>query len=277
MLGIIGFAGNVGLIIAVITYVGSEKQRRNAEVLNAWQTLTSAHGQAGSGGRIQALEFLNASPGANWRRKFPWFCAPLPLCTWTPESLAGIDLSVEPADTADIAEAEPADTAEVDKESTSEESGDVAAIGQENPSVAVVFQTNETPGRVYLAGIQLPKADLVLANLQDADLVLANLQDADLTSANLQDAYLESANLKGSIFLATDLRITRNLIQQVLENDNSPLICNSPLPEGIEIEGGKDRDCDKLADVLLSRYPRRFRSLESAEEYVNQQKTITWE
>lgn len=33
----------------------------------AWQTITSAHGQSGSGGRIKAIEFLNSRP---WR--FPW-------------------------------------------------------------------------------------------------------------------------------------------------------------------------------------------------------------
>jgi hypothetical protein len=93
LISLLGVVGNIGILIAVVSYVGSEKQRRDAEVLNAWQTLTSAYGQSGSGGRIQALEFLNASPGANWRRRFPWFCAPLPLCTWPQESLAGIDLT----------------------------------------------------------------------------------------------------------------------------------------------------------------------------------------
>jgi hypothetical protein len=71
LLEILGIIGNTGIILAALTYIGSEKQRRNAEVLNAWQTLTSAYGQEGSGGRIQALEFLNASPGTHWRRKFP--------------------------------------------------------------------------------------------------------------------------------------------------------------------------------------------------------------
>ena len=57
LLEILSLIGNVGLIIAVATYVGSEKQRRDAEVLNAWQTLTSAHGQTGNGPRRRALEF----------------------------------------------------------------------------------------------------------------------------------------------------------------------------------------------------------------------------
>ena len=98
ILSLLGLIGNLGLIIAVATYIGSEKQRRDAEVLNAWQTITSAYGQSGSGGRMQALEFLNASPGANWRRKFPWFCAPFDLCVWERENLSGINLSVPDGD-----------------------------------------------------------------------------------------------------------------------------------------------------------------------------------
>ena len=50
LLGLLGLMGNVGIIVAVTTYIGSEKQRRDAEVLNAWQTITNASGQAGSGG-----------------------------------------------------------------------------------------------------------------------------------------------------------------------------------------------------------------------------------
>ncbi|MEM9809091.1 MAG: hypothetical protein AAF959_27875, partial [Cyanobacteria bacterium P01_D01_bin.56] len=45
LIEIIGIVGNISIIIAVLTYVSSEKQRRDAEVLNAWQTITSAHGQ----------------------------------------------------------------------------------------------------------------------------------------------------------------------------------------------------------------------------------------
>ena len=74
LLSLLGLIGNVGLIIAVGMYIGSEKQRRDAEVLTAWQTITNAYSQPGDGGRIHALEFLNASPrnreddypGANW-------------------------------------------------------------------------------------------------------------------------------------------------------------------------------------------------------------------
>ncbi|WP_367279233.1 pentapeptide repeat-containing protein [Thermoleptolyngbya sp. M55_K2018_002] len=52
-------------------------------------------GKAGTEGRILALEFLNASPGANWRLHFPWICISEDwLCSkWEPESLDGVDLA----------------------------------------------------------------------------------------------------------------------------------------------------------------------------------------
>lgn len=385
-LSFLGLIGNVGLIIGVITYIGSEKQRRDAEVLNAWQTLTSAHGQSGSGGRIQALEFLNASPGANWRRKFPWFCAPLPLCTWPSESLAGINLSVEPGDMIGVDRGR-ASTAKI---------RDRAAIEQESSSTNEP-QPSEVPERVYLVRIQLPEATLENANLQNANLRNANLQNAnlgeanlqnailweanlqdtylwkvnlqnvvlwnvnlqdadatrarlrgarlenvnlqdaalirsnlqdtelirsnlrgadlaevnlqgaflrqvnlqgaDLRSANLQGAFLEQvnlqgadlgdpsnsnifrreANLQGTIFLSTDLRNTVNLRKQALEGSNPPLICNSPLPENIEIKDGKDRDCDQMSSVLIKRYPSNFGSLENAEALVKEIRKKTWD
>lgn len=175
LLSLLGVVGNVGLIIAVGMYIGSEKQRRDTEVLTAWQTLTNAHGQPGNGGRIHALEFLNASPrnqeydypGANWRRR----ASCLWICTWKPESLAGIDLS-----------AEPINTPEPDTQETSPD--------DEKP--------NNDIRSVYLSNIQLPGADLWHANLEGADLVLANLEGADLWHVNLEGAFLRQANLEGA-------------------------------------------------------------------------------
>lgn len=92
-LEILDLLSKIGVLIVVFTYIGTEKQRRDTEIYNSWQTITSAYDQPGNGGRIRALEFLNASPEAHWRRKFPWFCTPHPICTWPKESLEGINLS----------------------------------------------------------------------------------------------------------------------------------------------------------------------------------------
>ena len=163
LLEILGIVGNIGIVVGLLSYVGSEKQRRDAEVFNAWQTITSAYGQAGSGGRIQALEFLNASPGANWRRKFPWFCTPLPLCTWPAENLDGIDISVK----------------------------------AEN-STSVDNQLGESILGAYLSKVQLPNARLIAANMKGANLEWSNLKDVNLEAANLIQANLRGANLESS-------------------------------------------------------------------------------
>ncbi|MDB9525301.1 pentapeptide repeat-containing protein, partial [Oscillatoria sp. CS-180] len=140
-------------------------------------------------------------------------------------------------------------------------------------------------------------ADLRSANLRIANLSSASLRNADFSNAYLRNAYLSNADLFGtnlsnadlfgtnlrntdlirSIFLATDLKTVRNLTVQQLTGEAPPLICNSPLPEGIEFEGGKDRDCDKLPAVLLERYPSRFETLEEAETYLEEQRQKEWE
>ena len=247
LLTLLGIVGNIGIIIAVITYIGTEKQRRDAEILNAWQTITSAHGQSGNGGRIRALEFLNASPGANWRRKFPWFCSPHPLCTWSRESLQGINLSVDVAKN----------------------------ISSVNKNEEIVRTTG-----VYLRGIELPYADLEGANLERADLWFANLEGADLVRANLEGAYLVKANLEGASLLAANLEGANvggaNLEKASLEGANlegasllaanlegaslreanlegaslreanleKAKVCQTILPENLTVDS--NRDCEEL-------------------------------
>lgn len=185
ILSLLGVIGNLGLILGVVTYIGSEKQRREAEVLSAWQTITSAYGQAGSGGRIQALEFLNASPGANWRRKFPWVCAPLKLCLWAPESLAGINLTVPG------------------------ESQERVYLGGINLEEAILTDANLKGA--FLLGANLEGASLRDANLRGVSLIRANLTEADLIGANLTGASLDSANLTGAKLCRTTLPKKINL------------------------------------------------------------------
>ena len=174
LLSLLGIIGNVGIIIAVFTFIGIEQQRRDAEVLNAWQILTSADGQAGSGGRTQALEFLNASPGSHWRRRVS--C--LWLCSWPAESFEDINLSVE---------VESAGLPLSDK------------LGSVHDSLS-----ESTPG-VYLREIQLPEARLIKAKLQGANLFRANLEGANLFAANLEGANLLEANLQGADLLEANL------------------------------------------------------------------------
>ncbi|MEM9485300.1 MAG: pentapeptide repeat-containing protein [Cyanobacteria bacterium P01_F01_bin.116] len=231
LLSLLGVIGNVGLIIAVGMYIGSEKQRRDAEKFAAWQTITNAQGQPGSGGRKEALEFLNASspskdyklwkslsasfrdekykeyPGANWRRRA--IC--LWLCTWAGASLEGIDLTA----------------------------------------------TGET---VYLKDVQLPDAQLGKANLAGADLRDANLQDAQLWDAKLQNAFLWNANFQGAFFEDANLAgaelTNTNFVNANLEGAKNlkpeqisqAKLCATKLPPDISLD--PNRDCEELGIEL---------------------------
>ncbi|AOW99441.1 hypothetical protein BJP34_08205 [Moorena producens PAL-8-15-08-1] len=81
LLEILGLVGNLSLLVGVIVFIAGEQDRRNAEVYQAWQVVTAAYDQAGSGGRKEALEFLNSRP-----RRIPWF-----WLTWRRQSLEGLE------------------------------------------------------------------------------------------------------------------------------------------------------------------------------------------
>lgn len=240
----------MGVIIAVVTYVGTEKQRRDAEILNAWQTITNAAGESGNGGRIRALEFLNASPGANWRRKFPWVCAPHPLCVWPSESLAGINLSVDAIP--EIIENDSGNRPRVFLQGI-ELSG--ANLWDANLEGANLWDAN-------LEGANLEDANLEGANLWDANLEGAGLKDANLKGANLGKANLEGAylgfvNLEGTNLWGANLEgagLFRANLKGVISLTEGQLtqakLCLTILPEGITLN--PDRDCAELLNPALS-------------------------
>ncbi len=153
---ILGKLGELALIVAVVSFVFGENVRRNNEVFAAWTTITTAHKQSGSGGRIRALEFLNSRP-----LRFPWIWGTIDLfwdgkeCKrklvlgrrWKREPLAGL-------------------------------SAPKAYLAKINLCEANLREAN------------LQHAELSRANLQHAELREANLQHADLSGANLQGADL---------------------------------------------------------------------------------------
>ncbi|MEO1209726.1 MAG: pentapeptide repeat-containing protein [Cyanobacteria bacterium J06638_20] len=259
LIEILALIGNLGLIVAVLTYLGTEKQRRDAEVYNAWQTITSAYGQSGNGGRIDALEFLNASPGANWRRRiFPICLKRQVICWfWPKESLAGVDasraylLGIELKE-ADLQGAKLAWT----------------TLGQAELSRAFLLEANLRGANLFDANLR--EAGLMGANLEEAYLSGTNFLAADLRGVNFAKADLSFANLeqarfnpdpdnharwevRGVIravtlnaesvnFSAADLTGS-NLEKTDLTKDNleGVILCKTKLPEGLSID--PDRDC----------------------------------
>jgi len=113
--------------------------------------------------------------------------------------------------------------------------------------------------RGYFGSVNFKYADLSGANLRDtylcrADFTEANLSEADL-SGYICDSNFKNTDLRGAIISKTDLSQTSGLTVEQLTGKNAPFICNSPLPEGLEIEGGQDRDCDIMPEILSERYP----------------------
>jgi hypothetical protein len=140
-------------------------------------------------------------------------------------------------------------------------------------SFAKLFNAN-------LFNADLSFAELIDANLIGSDLSFANLSSADLSSADLSSANLSSADLSfadlsSAILLTTDFRDTKGIIQRHLEGENPPLLCNVALPPGISVN--PDRDCDRLPQVLLERYPNGFKTFEAAKDFVNEARRRKWD
>ncbi|NEQ98141.1 MAG: pentapeptide repeat-containing protein [Cyanothece sp. SIO2G6] len=224
---------NAAILITVITYLSTEKQRRDAEVYNAWQTITSADKTSGNGGRRRALEFLNASPankdyeydGAPWRRRFPWVCTPFTnVCpTWKQEDLEGLNVSGAYLADVQLPNAVLNNTvlqgttlkeANLEKASfrlAKLQSADLRHANLQNTDFWKAQLQKSDLRKADLQKSDLRKADLqsaILRNakLQNVNLQEANLQNANLREANLQDTELNSANLQGSILRRASLQ-----------------------------------------------------------------------
>ena len=215
-------AAQLAILAAIIAFVSSENTRRNNEVFNAWQTITSAEGQSGSGGRIEALEFLNSRP-----LKFPWI-------GWTERGLYWDEgekkcklkrlwgLRWERQPLVGLSASNKAYLAEIHLCG--------ATLSLANLQDAILWDAN------------LRGAFLQLANLQDADLYEANLQRAFLKGANLQDVRLWDANLQGAILFDVNLQRAHlegaNLQKAILWNTNlqKAILWNTNL-QGAELQG----------------------------------------
>ena len=222
---ILGRLGNLALIAAVIAFVFGENVRRNNEVFSAWQTITSANGQTGSGGRIEALQFLNSRP---WR--FPWI-------GWTEESLywderegkcklkhlLGLRWERQPLVGLSAPEAYLAFvhlceahllSANLQEANLEEAKLQKANLREANLQEAVLLSANLQEAVLVGANLQeanleeakLQKANLGDANLQKARLSLAKLQEANLGDANLQEAWLRLADLQEAVLLSVNLQ-----------------------------------------------------------------------
>ena len=119
----------------------------------------------------------------------------------------------------------------------------------------------------YLWDVNLQNTYLGSADFQGADLWRANFQNAYLGRANFQGAVLTGVNLQGAILLAADLTMVIDLDVSQLEGEKAPYLCAAKLPDGVAVD--PNRDCDKLPQILVEKYPFWYQTLTEAQAHVN--------
>ena len=272
---------NITIIVSLVAFlINGERYQHNQQIFGAWQTITNAHEQAGSGGRIQALEFLNSSPGSPGRRR--WFGA-----VWSPVSLAGVDLRRAHLIGVYLPEAilRSANFQNADLGGANFQNGDLQYVELQNSRLdySNLQGVNLKHAKLQNANLQyanLANANLLSANLQNTNLQFVNLkgaylggvnlQNSNLQATDLEDTYLDGAdlqdaflafsklpkinpaitNLKSAVLLGNDLtQIDVNLESLLTTDGQEPYICKVKLTENVNID--PDRDCEKIVEMLL--------------------------
>jgi hypothetical protein len=154
-LEVLEYLGSLGVLIAVIFYFAEGGDRLKQKHYQAWQVINSAQGKGGNGGRIDALEELNADG----------------------VSLVGVDLSSAFLKGVQLRKAK---LARANFDGADARDADLSGAYLEDASLRA---TNFRGAR--LVGTSLGGTVLTGADLSGADLSGANLENADLGNAEL--------------------------------------------------------------------------------------------
>jgi hypothetical protein len=173
-LEVLEYLGSLGVLIAVIFYFAESGDRLKQKHYQAWQVINSAQGKGGNGGRMEALEELNADG----------------------VSLVGVDLSSAFLQGVELRSAKLAravfDGADAREADLREAAVEDASLRSAN------FRGARMTG-LSLQGSVLDDADLSGAELQRADLSRASLEGADLRNADLDEVkWRELKSVKGA-------------------------------------------------------------------------------
>lgn len=160
-LEVLQYIGSFSVLIAVIFYFTESGDRRKQRHYQAWQVINTAQGKGGSGGRIEALQELNADG------------VPLVGVNAGGAFLQGVQLHGANLRRCDL---EAADLRNAD-------------FSQTNLADAGLKWAN-------FRGASLRGANLNSADLEDADFTGADLSNSDLSGVNFDDADLRNAELK---------------------------------------------------------------------------------
>lgn len=156
------YLGSFSVLVAVIFYFSESGDRIKQKHYQAWQVINTAQGKGGSGGRIEALEELNADKVS------------LVAVDASGAFLQGISLP---------------------RASLRRANFSAADVRNSNFEAAELIDADLGSGN--FRGSSLREANLQGARLDDADLWGANLTRADLSDASIADADLRNADLNG--------------------------------------------------------------------------------
>ncbi len=160
-LEVLEYLGTFSVLIGVIFYFSESGDRVKQRHYQAWQVINTAQGKGGSGGRIEALQELNAD-------KVP---------------LVGVDAS-------------SAFLQGLNLKGANLMRSNFSAADMRNSNLIGVNFTLANLHSANLRDSSLDHAVFVNANLADADLAGSSLVGADFSGAVLDDADLSQADLK---------------------------------------------------------------------------------
>jgi hypothetical protein len=157
-LEVLEYLGRFSILVAVIFYFSESGNRIKQKHYQAWQVINTSQGKGGSGGRIDALQELNADGVA----------------------LIGVDVSTAYLQGIDLSRAAltRANFNAVDARNSNFRSADLTAAD--------------------LRSANIRESNLQNARLIDADLSNADLHSADLTGADLARAVFDNADLRNA-------------------------------------------------------------------------------
>ena len=166
------YVGSLSVLVAVLFYFSESGDRAKQKHYQAWQVINTAQGKGGSGGRIEALQELNADHvdlvGVDVSGAF----------------LQGIRLSGAKLLRSNFSAADS-------------RNGDFRYADFTDSNLSSANFRGSNFYKAWLQGAQLNDADLFGADLTEANLAGANLANADLRDANLSNIrWREIANLK---------------------------------------------------------------------------------
>jgi hypothetical protein len=161
-LEVLEYLGSLSVLVGVIFYFSESGDRIKQRHYQAWQVINTAQGKGGSGGRIEALQELNAD-------KVP---------------LVGVDASA-------------AFLQGIHLEHATLLRADLSAADLRGCILRSADLTYADLHSANFRGSNLQNAVLSNANLTDADLVGSDLTGAQLAYADLSSADLRNTNLQG--------------------------------------------------------------------------------